>query len=194
MEVDLLPWKFSWKLVEVDLLPWNLMEAFMEIDGIFHGRWKRKLPLFPSIAASTNTLCGSFHELPYTPTYHHLFPRVLQTSICFHKTFIKVHRLPFDLLPWKLVGTSMETTILVNLLTCKPIYLHGSQFTYMEVDGSIFNSMEISTEVGGSRFTSMEVSGIFHGKTWKFPLSVEVEASIASINCSFHENIPWKLP
>ena len=32
-------------------------------------------------------------------------------------------------------------------------------------------------EVGGSRFTSMGVSGSFHGSTWKFPLSVEVEAS-----------------
>ena len=49
-------------------------------------------------------------------------------------------------------------------------------------------------EVGRSRFTHMEVSGSFHGSTWKFPLSVEVEASIASINGSFHEHIPWKLP
>ena len=49
-------------------------------------------------------------------------------------------------------------------------------------------------EVGGSIFTSMAVSGSFHGSTLKFPLSVEVEASIASINCSFHESIPWKLP
>ena len=64
----------------------------------------------------------------------------------------------------------------------------------MEVGGSRFTSMEISVEVGGSRFTSMEVSRSFHGNTWKFPLSVEVEASIASINCSFHEYIPWKLP
>ena len=32
----------------------------------------------------------------------------------------------------------------------------------------------------------MEGSGSFHGSTWKFPPSVEVEASITSINCSFH--------
>ena len=49
-------------------------------------------------------------------------------------------------------------------------------------------------QVGGSRFTSMEVSGSFHGNTWEIPLSVEVEASIVSINCSFHECMPWKLP
>ena len=48
--------------------------------GSFHCRWKWKLPLLPSIAASTNILRGSFHELPYTPTYFHLPPRVLQTS------------------------------------------------------------------------------------------------------------------
>ena len=32
------------------------------------------------------------------------------------------------------------------------------------------------------------------GNTWKLPLSVEPEASIASIYCSFHEYVPWKLP
>ena len=41
---------------------------------------------------------------------------------------------------------------------------------------------------------SMEVSGSFHGSTWKVPLPVEVEASIASINCSFQEHVPWKIP
>ena len=48
--------------------------------------------------------------------------------------------------------------------------------------------------VGGNIFTSMEASGSFHGNTCNFPLSMEVEAKIASINCSFHEYIPWKLP
>ena len=52
----------------------------------------------------------------------------------------------------------------------------------------------LSIDVGGSIFTSMEVSGSFHGSTWKCPLSVKLEASIASINCSFHEYLPWKLP
>ena len=64
----------------------------------------------------------------------------------------------------------------------------------MEVGGKIITSMENSMEVGGSRFTSMEVSGSFHGDIWKFPLSVEMEAAIASINCSFHRHILWKLP
>ena len=72
VEVDLLPWK----LVEVDLLPRKLVEASMETDGSFHCRWKRKLPLFPSITASTNIFRGSFHELPYTPTYFHPLSRV----------------------------------------------------------------------------------------------------------------------
>ena len=62
------------------------------------------------------------------------------------------------------------------------------------VGGSRFASMEISREVGGSRFTSMEVCGSLHGNTWKFPLSVDVNASTASISCNFPEYIPWKLP
>ena len=64
----------------------------------------------------------------------------------------------------------------------------------MKVGGSRFASMEISMEVGGSRYTSMEVSGSFHGSPGKFPLAVEVKASIASINCSFHKYVSWKLP
>jgi len=64
----------------------------------------------------------------------------------------------------------------------------------MEVGGSIFVAMGISMEVGGSRFTSMEVGGSFHVSAWKFPLSVKMEASIDSINCSFYEYIPRKLP
>ena len=64
----------------------------------------------------------------------------------------------------------------------------------MEFCGSKFSSMEISMEADGSRFASMEVSGSFHGSIWKFQLSVEVEASIASINCSFHQYILWKNP
>ena len=50
----------------------------MEIHGIFHCRWGRKLPLLPSIAPNTNKMLGSFHELPYTPTYFHLLSRVSQ--------------------------------------------------------------------------------------------------------------------
>ena len=54
------------------LLPWKLVKASMEIQGSFHCRWNRQLPLLPRIAASTDTFCGSFHELPCTPTYFHL--------------------------------------------------------------------------------------------------------------------------
>ena len=76
MEVDSLPYEFPWKLVE----------ASMEVHGSFHCRWKWKLPLLPSIAASTNIFRGNFHDLPYTPTYFHLLPRVSQTSSCSFKS------------------------------------------------------------------------------------------------------------
>ena len=52
----------------------------------FHCRWKLKLPLLSSSAASTNIFSGSLHELPYNPTYFHPIPRVSQTSGWFHKT------------------------------------------------------------------------------------------------------------
>ena len=71
----------------------------------------------------------------------------------------------------------------------------------MEAGGRILTSMEVSMEavevskeVGGSRLTYMEVGESFHGGAWKLPQSVEVEASVSSINCSFHEHSPWKLP
>ena len=106
--------KFPWKLVEVDLLPWSLVEASMEIHGIVYCRWKWNLPLLPSIAASTKKIRGSFHELPYTPKYFHLIPRVPQTSGCIYKNSVRVHRIPFDVLPWNFPLTSMETSIEVN--------------------------------------------------------------------------------
>ena len=76
----------SWTLVEVYSFPCKLVEASMEVHESFHCRWKWKLPLLPSIAASTNIFRGNFHDLPYTPTYFHLLPRVSQASSCFHKT------------------------------------------------------------------------------------------------------------
>ena len=78
----------------------------------------------------------------------------------------------------------METSLEVNVHAWK---LPG-------VGRRIVISIEISMEVAGRRFASTEVSVNFHRSTWKFPLPVEVEDSIASINCSFHEYIPWKLP
>ena len=194
MEVELPPWKIPWKFMEVDLLPWKWAETSMKVHGRSHRRWKWKLPLFPLIAASANEFRGSFHKLSdiHASIYFHEYHKRPSTctrlpqgsteflSICFHWS---VHQLSRKL-PWK------------------SIYFHESfhgipwklPWKYMEVDGKIFTSMEISMEVGGSRFTSMEVSGNFHGDIWKFPLSVEMEASIASINCSFHRHILWKLP
>ena len=48
--------------------------------------------------------------------------------------------------------------------------------------------------VGVDLLPCIEVSGSFQGNIWKFPMSVEVEASVTSINCSVHEYFPWKLP
>ena len=143
--------------------------------------------MLPSTAASMNVFRGSFHELLYTLTYVHLFPPVTNfqllpqdfpkgppTSVrtTSMKASTNLHGSPF---------TSMEASMAVG----------GSPFTSMEasmaVGGSRFTSMEISMEVGGSVFTSMEVIASFHGNMWT------VEASIASIDCSFHEYIPWKV-
>ena len=86
---------FQWKLMEVDLLPWKLVEASMEIHGWNFPlsveveascRWKWKLPLLSSVAASANIFLGSFHELSCTPTYLYLLPRESRTSSCLHKT------------------------------------------------------------------------------------------------------------
>ena len=99
MEVNSRPWKFP--SIEVDLLPWKLVEASMEVSGSFHCWWKWKLPLLPSIAASTKIFRGSFHERPHTPTHFHLLPRVSQNSGCFHKTNPDPV-LTLELPPWKL--------------------------------------------------------------------------------------------
>ena len=76
----------NFKLVELDLLSWKLVEASMEVHGSVHCRWKCKLPLLPSIAASAHMFRGGFHELPCPPTYFHLRPRVSQTSSCCYET------------------------------------------------------------------------------------------------------------
>ena len=65
------------------------------------------------------------------------------------------------------------------------IYSHGSNVSSSETFAEVIREI---------RFTHMEVSRSFHGKTWKFPPSVKVEASIACMSRIFHENIPWKLP
>ena len=59
--------KFLRKMVEVHVIPWNLVEASLEVHRGFRCRWKWKLPLLLSIAASTDIVRASFHELPYTP-------------------------------------------------------------------------------------------------------------------------------
>ena len=75
VEVDMLPWRFPWKLVSVDLLPWNLVNASMEIHRSFHSRWKWTLPLLRSIAALTRTYSAeasmSFHIPQHTSAYFH---------------------------------------------------------------------------------------------------------------------------
>ena len=153
VEVDLFPWKFPWNLVEADLLQWKFVEASMEVRGSFHCRWKWKRPLLQKIAASTEYTRGSFHELLYTPTNFHLLPRVSQTSSSFHNNFIRVHQLPFDLLPWNFSPNSMETSMEVNLLSWKSVEADFLPWKFpwklMEVDLLPWKYVEVST-IGGS--------------------------------------------
>ena len=120
--------------VEISIEVSGIRCTSMEVSRSFHGStWKFKFPLsmeveasiFPSIAACTNVFRGSFHELPYTPTYFPLLLRVTQTSSCFHKTSRRVHRLPFDLLPWK------------------SIYFHGSRWMNIYVNHGNFHKTSI---------------------------------------------------
>ena len=71
MEVNLFPSKYPCKLVEVNLLSWKLVEASMKVHGSFHCQWKWKLPLLPSIAASTMEDSMSFHITLRTSVYIH---------------------------------------------------------------------------------------------------------------------------
>ena len=129
----------------------------MEVHGSFHCRWKWKLPLLlPSIAASTNTFRGRFHELPYTPPYFHLLPRVSQTFSCFHKTNPYHNPNPspkLELPPWKLAYFQLEWKLME---------------ASMEVDGSTWTQFAASMEAGATFMedrllpTSMEVGRSFH--------------------------------
>ena len=111
------------KLVQVDLLPWKLVKASMEVRGIFYCRWKWKLPLLPSMAASMNIFRGSFHcfhqlHLPliYSMEASMSFHIPLHTSIYFHE----YHKLPA-------ASTRRNLTLtLTRALTLSWSYLHGS--------------------------------------------------------------------
>ena len=138
-----------WKqLVEVNLLPWKLVDSCMQVHGSFRCRWKWKLPFLPSVEVSTNVFRGSFHDVPYTPTYFHLLPRVSQTSSRFHKTNPdhipnpKLELPPAYLqLRWKQMEASMEV---ICCFRGSWNYLHESWPP-----------------------TSMQVGGSFHASRWK---------------------------
>ena len=191
VEVDLLPWKFPWKLVEVDLLPWKLVEASVELHKFFHCRWKWELPLLLAVAVSTNTFRGSFHEFPHTHAYLHLLQRVSQTSSSFHKTSIRVHRLSFDLTPWKFPPTSMETSMETILLPWKLPWkwfyfdwsFHASKF-HVEVNFLPWKSVEVGLLPWKIPWKLVEVDFL----PWKL-----VEAS-KEVHGSFHYRWKWKLP
>ena len=131
VEVDMLPWRFPWKLVSVDLLPWNLVNASMEIHRSFHSRWKWTLPLLRSIAALTRTYSAeasmSFHIPQHTSAYFH---ESIANSQLLHKTSVRVHRLPFDLLPgtdaFPSTFTEISTESEVFLFPRKSIYFYRS--------------------------------------------------------------------
>ena len=78
MGIVLISWIFPWKFYCV--------QASMEVDGGLYSGWKWKLPLLPSIGASTNIFRGGFHELLCTDTFMDLLQRVSQTSTCFQTT------------------------------------------------------------------------------------------------------------
>ena len=118
----------------------------------------------------------SFHIPLYTSIYLHEYTSFQLLPQDFHKdppTSVRS--------TWKFPLTSMETSMEQNFTSWKSIYFLGS-----------FHESRWK-EVGGSRFTSMEVCWSLHGSTWKFPLSVGVQASISSINSS-HGYILWELP
>ena len=103
----------------------------MEVGGSMHGNtWE--FPLSVEVKYSIAFVNCSFHEyipwklheLPSTPKYFNLFPRVSHTSSCFYKTAVRVHRPPFDLRPWNFPPTSMGTSMEANLLPCKQTYFH----------------------------------------------------------------------
>ena len=76
------------------------------------------------------------------------------------------------------------------------MYFGQSRFTSMEISKFPRELVELDllpwnlVEVDLLPCKLVEASMEIH---WNFPLSVEVEASITSINC-FHEYIPWKRP
>ena len=117
------------KFEEVDLLHWKLVEASVEVHGSFCCRWKWKLRLLPSIAASTNVFRRIFHELPYTPTYFHLLPRVAQSSSCFRKTDLSRNSNPNPNPHPR--ATSVEAGLLPTIME-----VHGSTWKLMEEGGS----------------------------------------------------------
>ena len=72
----------------------------------------------------------------------------------------------FGLLPWTFPPTNCHGYFRGS--GWKKIYFHASWW---------------------KKITSMEVSGSFHGKTWKFPLSLGVESS-ANILCGGFHDLP----
>ena len=142
---------------EVDLLPQKLVEVSVEVQGSFRCQWTWKLPLLPSIAAATNIFRGSFHERLYTPKY----PPPVSNSIANFQLLRKdFHNGP----PTSVRPTSMDSSTNFHLNFHESF--HGSCWENIA-------SMETSMEVGRS----------FHASIWSFPLPVEVEASIESIDC-----------
>ena len=124
--------------------------------------------MLPSICSFTNTFRGSlsFHELPSTPTYFHLLPRVSQTPSWFHKTSVRVSRRSFDLLPWKFPIISF----------------HGSHFPFMEASRS--------------RWKNILFHGNFHCKLVEVDLLPPWKSAETSmeVHGSFHRRWNWKLP
>ena len=141
------------------------------------------LLLLPLISDSTNTFRGSIHETQYTHTY----------SNCSHG----YHGLSTSstIIPWSSTDLhSISEDVPTNVHEGVHGILHISVETYMQVRGRILAPMEIGIRVGERKFTITESSRSFRGSTRRFPLSVELETSIASINYSVHYYIQFKVP
>ena len=84
-----------------------------------------KFPLMVEVEVSIASIICRLYDhirwkLPYTPVYFHLLPRVSQTCSCFRKTSVRVHQVPFDLLPWKFLSINFHGSKLkVDLLPWK---------------------------------------------------------------------------
>ena len=147
------------------IFPLTSMKVSLEVSMEVHLLpWKQFYFHGKSVEASV-----SFHTTSHTSTYfhdYHELPDLSTTSIRVHRDFRLIYfHGRFHQLLWKSISFHGR----FHLSRWKQIFFHG------DVHGS------------WKKFPFMEVCRRFHASRWKFPLSVEVEASIAFIKCGVRE-------